>query len=473
MPQNTFALLRLLAAFAVPGILLHAPSSASAADRIALVIGNNKYVHGAPLSNAVNDATSVSTELKKLGFSTLLETDARHEDMDRKLAAFRKSAEKAQIALFFYAGHALEIQGQNYLVPIDAVVAEQWQIKHKTVSLEEVLDAMNASKARVKILVLDACRDNPLGRDWRRGVPKGLAVAQIPDETILVFATSPGRVALDGRDQSNSPFTTAFVRYLGDQNLDFDEIFKRTGRAVIESTAGEQRPWMSSNLLSDIFLGKHKPLKLPPPPVEDKPRELTRKDQFKEAFRRSKASNSFDGWRSFLDTYASHQFAAKDDGQEMLASAHNQLGFFYYYGDRGARTNRKRAVKHFRFAANVGVADSQTMLGYMYNNALGGLPQNTKEASKLYLAAAKQGDATAQNNIGYNFDVGRGVAQNDIEAVRWYRASAEQGFGRAQFHLGLMYANGRGVPRNNREAQKWFRKSARNGYEKAERFLNN
>lgn len=190
-------------------LLLSAP--AAGAERVALVIGNAAYRHGNPLANPAEDARDIASSLKRCGFMVLggkAQEDLSHEAMSKRIDEFRGALAEAEVALFYFSGHGMEMNGTNYLVPVDAEIEEEYQVKHRTVALDEILGAMSGDD-RLKIVILDCCRDNPLGRAWRKSLSSGLAAPQsTPGGTILFFAAAPGSTASDGRG-SNSPFTRA------------------------------------------------------------------------------------------------------------------------------------------------------------------------------------------------------------------------------------------------------------------------
>ncbi|MEM1442789.1 MAG: caspase family protein, partial [Verrucomicrobiota bacterium] len=190
--------------------LAYSGFAAASEQRVALVIGNGAYEHGNPLKNPAADAEDVSAALKQCGFSLVggeAQLDLSHEAFEKAVVDFREAASEAEVALFFFAGHGLEVGGTNYLVPTDSKVEEEYQVKHRTVSLDEIMGAMAGNKDRLKIIILDCCRDNPLGRGWSRSGSQGLsAVTDTPDGTVILFSAGPGRVAADGQGR-NSPFS--------------------------------------------------------------------------------------------------------------------------------------------------------------------------------------------------------------------------------------------------------------------------
>lgn len=240
----------------------HSSSSASVAShekRIALVVGNSHYSKSENnLKNPENDATDIAKKLTELGFEVILRTDATLRTMEDELANFRNKAQNADVAMFYYAGHGIQSKGANYILPIDIQdIKEESDLKWKCVNMERVLDVMDDSHSKLKLVVLDACRNDPLSRSWHRsaGPSGGLAQMNAPEGTILWYATSPGSVAQDGTGR-NSPYTAAFLKVLDMPNLEVVEIYKKVGAEVKYNTGQMQTPWMSSNFFGDFYFNK-------------------------------------------------------------------------------------------------------------------------------------------------------------------------------------------------------------------------
>lgn len=219
--------------------------------RLALVVGNSKYIgKGNSLRNPVNDATDVAIKLKALGFDVDTLLDASLLEMDDAIDDFGMKAKEYDVALFYYSGHGLQSKGNNYMVPVDAELKSETEVKYKCTPLNMLLDKMDESDCPLKIIVLDACRDNPLTKSWYRGgAEKGLALMNPPRGTFITFATAAGSVALDGKDR-NSPYTTAFLKTLDRPNLDLDKFFSEVGKLVLKETNNEQVPWKSASAMS-------------------------------------------------------------------------------------------------------------------------------------------------------------------------------------------------------------------------------
>ncbi|MBP0464500.1 caspase family protein, partial [Roseomonas sp. PWR1] len=235
------------------------PAQAIDGRRVALVIGNGDYTHGTPLRNPANDARRMAEVLEGAGFEVVLGLDLDRRGMETKIREFGNRLEGGRIGLFFYAGHAMQVAGENYLLPIDAMLERERDLAFETVSLGQVLRAMESSAA-TNLVFLDACRDNPLTRSFQRSlgtrsaaVGQGLAQVQSGLGTLVAYATQPGNVALDGRD-ANSPFTSALAQHLATPGVDIAIAMRRVRESVVAATGGRQVPWDHSSLTGDVVL---------------------------------------------------------------------------------------------------------------------------------------------------------------------------------------------------------------------------
>ncbi|GAA0781618.1 caspase [Roseibium denhamense] len=240
--------------------------SPALAKRVALVIGNGAYEHTVPLPNPANDAEQMASKLRGLGFDVVAGQDQSYTDMRRTVMEFAKKAYGAEIALLFYAGHGMQVGGQNLLVPIDAKIEDETSLDFETISVDFILRQMSKD-VKVQMVFLDACRDNPLARTLARrmgpsrsgNVGAGLAEIKVDDAggegSVIAFATSPGDVALDG-EGSNSPFTSALVRHIDTPNASIQTIMTRVTGDVYEETEKRQRPWVNASLIGEVILNK-------------------------------------------------------------------------------------------------------------------------------------------------------------------------------------------------------------------------
>jgi len=218
--------------------------------RVAVVIGNSRYPSGA-LVNPRNDATAIASALRKLKFDVELKLDATKADLDGVFKRFSGKADQSAVAVVFYAGHGIQVSGNNYLIPIDANPQSERDLKREMVRLDDVIDDMGGAK--VKIVFFDACRDNPLTRSFSRGGTRGLAAPSEATGTLISFSTKHGNTALDG-DGKNSPYTSALLAALeGSQRMEIEQLLRKVQQDVKRDTRGQQEPWRYGSLDGDFY----------------------------------------------------------------------------------------------------------------------------------------------------------------------------------------------------------------------------
>lgn len=241
------------------------PPFASAGKRVALVVGESDYVYCPKLTNPRKDAAGMAKSLEEAGFDVVTAIDQDLKELTNSLELFYRKAQGAEAALFYYAGHGLQVRGVNYLIPKEAQLKSEIRLKQEAISLQDVIAAME-EKAQITLAFLDACRDNPLGDELKRSitgsdrsaaVPRGLAPMSIRNpDTMVVFATAPNKTAQDGSGQDgsgqNSPFTEAMIRNMAIPGLEIEHMMKRVSRDVAQATKGEQTPERLSKLTSDF-----------------------------------------------------------------------------------------------------------------------------------------------------------------------------------------------------------------------------
>lgn len=221
-----------------------------ASRRTALVIGNSDYAFS-PLKNPVNDAGAMATSLEQLGFDVALHLNADQKQMEMAIDEFgRKLAAGNHVALFYYAGHRVQVDGENYLIPTDAVINRQSDVRYKAVNIGQVLGAMGEARDNLNIVILDACRDNPLPRSFR-SAGRGLARLEGPKGTVIGFATSPGSVASDG-EGDNGVYTKHILQNMREPGLSIEQVFKKVLQGVNEETNGRQIPWTESSFTGNF-----------------------------------------------------------------------------------------------------------------------------------------------------------------------------------------------------------------------------
>jgi len=241
---------RLFAAFAAIALACtFGARPASAADRVALLIGNNNYA-STPLRNAVNDAKDLADALKELGFKVIVRENASRKDMIDGIREFGQSLDGASTALFFYAGHAMQFKDRNYLIPIDAAMGSEEDVTFFSVEIGQVFDRMDRARTRFNFIVLDACRDNPFAASFKT-TSQGLAQMSSPSGTLIAYATSPGSVAADGYGR-NGIYTKHILQNIRVPDLPVEIMFKRVREGVERETRKLQTPWDSSSLKGDF-----------------------------------------------------------------------------------------------------------------------------------------------------------------------------------------------------------------------------
>ena len=278
--------------------------------------------------------------------------------------------------MVYYAGHGIEVDQRNYLVPVDAELGSDHDVEYETVPLDLVVRAAERASG-LRLVILDACRDNPFAASMRRAgttrsIGRGLARVEPAGSTLVAYAAKGGTVAADG-DGRNSPYTEALLAHLEEPGLEVGMMFRRVRDAVLASTRRRQEPFVYGSLSSEMVY-----LKAPP---------VTRPAQ------------------------QTATTVAAPTSDEVLA-AHKR-------GDYAT------AFRGFRILAEQGNAWAQNWLGFMYGNGQG-VDEDDSESVRWYRKAAKQGNAMGQYNLGLMYAKGEGVARDDAEAVRWFRKGAER-----------------------------------------------
>jgi uncharacterized caspase-like protein len=252
-------------------------SPATAQTRVALVIGNGAYRHVPALPNTLNDANDVAASLTRLGFAVRRLNDAGFDQMRRGLLDFGKAARNAEMAVVFFAGHGMEMGGENWLVPVDAELKNDLDTEQEAISLRNVVPTVSAA-AKLGLVVLDACRNNPFVAKMQRtaasrAVGRGLARVEPTGSVLIAFAARDGTVAEDGTSR-NSPFTAALLRHLETPGLEINFLFRRVRDDVIADTGRRQEPFVYGSLSKEeIYLktAEGPRIAVPPPSLSGAP----------------------------------------------------------------------------------------------------------------------------------------------------------------------------------------------------------
>ena len=238
---------------------------AQAEKRVALVVGNAAYERVPKLINPANDARDMAAALKALGFEVVEGFDLNKAAFDRKVLDFAAAVEGASIGIFFYAGHGLQVAGQNYLAPVDAQLSTPTALDFELMKVEVIQRVMERS-TKTNVLFLDACRDNPLGRNLVRSlgtrsaeVGKGLAQIEAGSGTLISFSTQPGAVAVDGKGR-NSPYSEALIKHISSSNDDLNAVLISVRNDVMTATQDAQVPWEHSALRGRLYFNQASPV---------------------------------------------------------------------------------------------------------------------------------------------------------------------------------------------------------------------
>ncbi len=279
------------------GALVHA---AAPDARIALIVGNAAY-KSAPLANPVNDARAIARSLKDLGFEVDLQENLSQQAFMQALRRFgARLKETGGTGLFYYAGHGMQVKGANYLIPVDAGIQSEDEVRYLAIDANQVLDKMDQAGNRLNIVILDACRDNPFARSFR-SKQSGLAQMDAPSGVLIAFATAPGAVAYDG-DGANGVYTKHLLRNLTIPGLPVELVLKRVREGVAKDTDSKQIPWESSSLLGDFYFKGGATSMAPTATADAAAVELAFWDSVKE-------SGAAGEYRAYLEQYPSGKFA--------------------------------------------------------------------------------------------------------------------------------------------------------------------
>ncbi|SDO91497.1 caspase family protein [Afipia sp. GAS231] len=253
--------MRFLIAALSAATLLVSANAAMADKRVAFVVGNGAYKNVAALPNPAVDAKSMAKLLRNVGFDVVEGSNLTRDKMTEKLLDFGKKAEGADVALFFYAGHGIAVNGTNYLLPVDADLKSEMDVKLGAAINVDLTLEQTMSDAKVKLVFLDACRDNPFAAKIRSAkatrsvsVASGLAEMKSGEGTLIAFATGPGQTALDGEAGTNSPFTRALMANIASPGVEIQQAMTKVRAQVNEETSKNQLPWGHTNLIGSVYL---------------------------------------------------------------------------------------------------------------------------------------------------------------------------------------------------------------------------
>jgi uncharacterized caspase-like protein len=498
--------LRLLA-LALILILAHAVPAA-AEKRVALVIGNGAYTsEKLRLANPPRDATLISAALENLGFEVETIADANKEAMEDAIGRLAQRSRDADVSLFYYAGHAIQDLGKNFLMPVDGALKTEQDLRRRFVRLDDIIADLSTAKG-ARIVILDACRDNDAIGALRSAVPqtrsigvsRGLAAVPKLSGMLVAFATQADRVAADGTGV-NSPFAYSLAKRLVEPGVELRVALIRVRQDVALATQSTQVPEVSDSLLGELYLQSAElaptPEKLAPtvdadPDIAECDRLAalpgdTQKaagaigvkfDKVNGAAAVSACTRAVERFPDVprLAYQLGRGFNAKKDYAEALRwyeKAHEKghvaamigTGGLYEYGE-GVKRDYAEARRWYEKAAGTGNAVANYNIGKLYYYGQS-VKLDYAEARRWYEKAAELGYADAMNDLGSLYHFGEGVKLDYAEARRWYEKAVELGSAGAMNNLGVIYANGRGVQKDVGRGCDLYRQAASLGNDKA------
>src|SRR5882757_318513 len=298
--------------------MLLSANAAKADRRVAFVVGNGAYKNVAQLPNPPVDAKAMAAVLRNVGFEVVEGSNLTRDTMTERLLEFGKKAQGADVAVFFYAGHGIAIGGTNYLLPIDADIKSEMDVKlGAAINIDLTLD-QTMSDAKVKLVFLDACRDNPFAAKIKSNsatrsvnVQTGLAEMKSGEGTLIAFATGPGQTALDGQEGSNSPFTRALMANIAKPGIEIQQAMTKVRAQVNEETNKGQLPWGHTNLIGSVYLNGTSPAGGPAAVAANPPVAAAASggsDVEVEFWRSVRESNKPEELNAYLTNYPNGQF---------------------------------------------------------------------------------------------------------------------------------------------------------------------
>ncbi|MBO6920559.1 MAG: caspase family protein, partial [Rhizobiaceae bacterium] len=395
-------------------VFLYSLGTSHSVERIALIVGNSAYTHVSALKNPNNDAELMSTTLESVGFDVTVVSDADLPSFRKALTEFgRKLRNSDAVGLFYYAGHGVQMDGENFLIPVDANVQDETELSWQALRVNDVLRVMRRDSNAVNIVILDACRNNPFPGNTRSNT-RGLAQIEAASGSYIAYATAPGDVALDG-DSGNSPYTLALASAMSVPGLTIEETFKTARQDVLKSTNGKQIPWEASSI-TGMF-------------------HFTDPDQESIGALQAKL-------REQQALIASLKQQQEDVASSSVLSTENQAS--------GEACNSLATSKEDRSVLS-GESVDYTQLRKHAHDAV---------------AACKRAVEAFPKDDRYKYQLARSylaMGDKDVDAAHWMRKAAEGYYPVAMNGLGVLLNHGRGVATDNEEAFKWITRAAEKG----------
>ncbi|MCV2864151.1 caspase family protein [Albidovulum sediminicola] len=419
------------------------PVAAQAADRVALVIGMAQYRNVPALSNTVNDARLLASTLDRIGFDVTTLIDANQEELRSELERFAFRSETADLALVYFAGHGVEVAGENFLLPVDVNVRSNKDVQRQSISLKDLLHVVDSAR-KMRIVILDSCRDNPLGDAILQengevaGASRGGGLAPpSPDRgTLVAFAARDGQVALDG-DGANSPFARALSEKLAEPGLEISLMFRQVRDEVLAATRNLQEPNTYGSLSGVPFYLAGSP----------ELREQLATDDRRMAWT-AVGANQESQLRSLADS---------GDARAMLGLAYMRLD------TGGSEFDPAQAAQLFGRAAEAGSPEAQYELAKLYEKGIG-VPQDDARALELFQKAADQGFSDAVNDLGFFYYQGSfGLQRDALKALGYFEQAADLRHPQAMFNFAALIDDGIVPGKGAADAGRYLYQALRSG----------
>ncbi len=422
------------------------------ADRVALVIGMGAYEHVGPLDNTINDATGIADTLEKIGFTVTLSLNATQSTLLDQLDEFAFRAETADLALIYYAGHGVEVQGVNYMIPVDAEVASNADVQRLSVSLDQMLVAVDSAR-RMRIVILDACRNNPFtdlidttvnadGTPVTEGATRGAGVAGLapvdPNRgTLIAYAQRAGEVALDGATE-NSPFARALIEQMQVPGVEIGLMFRQVRDEVLAETRNLQEPYVNNSLSGTPFY-----LAGPADGQVDV----------------ASISDPQQAWADLSIDQETQLIAQAETGdtRSLLGLAYVRLN------PADSRYNLTEAFNYMERAALAGMPDAQFELAKLYEQGIG-VAADPARALELYRASAAQDFPDALNDLGFlYYNGGLGLTADPAKALDYFRQAADLRHPEALFNYATLIDAGQIAGKGPDDAGQYLYLALRSG----------
>ena len=487
-------------------------ASLAHAKRVALVMGNDNYISVSKLQKAGNDADAMARELRAAGFVVQLQKNLNYRSMIKAVDSFVESITGGDEVVVFFAGHGVQIRSGSYLLPTDIEADNESQVEKTAYGLNDLTEKLSEAKAAFSLVVVDACRDNPLRTKGRSiGATRGLSPVEPAKGQMVIYSASKGQQALDRlneRDANpNGIFTREFISRMRKPGVKIEEMVREVQDAVenlAKSVRHEQRPALYNEARGNFYFYGPTIVQAAPKPyavpvISDEQKE-------KEFWDDTKSAGNKEAFEAYLESYPTGRYASlakanisrlspvpasptkptvafptnpetlqlyKLANEQNDANAQVRLGVMYANGTGGLVKDDAEAVRLYKLAAEKNYSMGQFYLALMYEHGRGGLPKDDTEAVRLLKLAVAQNDALAQSALGFMMMNARGgLARNAVEAVRLFNLSASQGSERGLNNLGGAYLAGiGGLARNEVEAVRLFKLAAAMGYALAQRNL--